>query len=768
MRISSSIFGRDVHLTLLNYPSTPTVDQVNDYHGTPVADPYRWLEDVDSPETLAWVKAQNELTFSFLEGIPAREKIRRRLTELWDYPRFSAPLKKGGRYFQLRNTGLQNQDALYALEALDGEARLLLDPNTLSADGTVALNTWSVSKDGRWLAYAISASGSDWLTWRVRDVMSGEDLTDLIEWSKFSGAAWLPDGSGFFYSRYNPPLEGQAYEGVNYNQKLCFHRLGDSQTEDRLVYERPDQKEWGFDGNASEDGRYLVVHVWQGTDTRNRVFYRDLQHAGAIVEPQTSEVSQTSEVLPFVELIDTLEADYTFVGNDRPVFYFRTDLDAPRGRLIAIDTSQPQRENWKTLIPESRDVLEMVKMVSDQFVALYLHDAHHQLKQFDLGGAFLGEISLPAPGSILALNGEYSLNGSREDDELFYAFQSFVHPPTVHRYDFGWSPDIGLPGLPTDEDDRSASLDASLASEDTNWSRNEKLLAQFRNRASEVVEAANIAFDFGPYRTRQVFVTGKDGTRVPMFLVHKQDLVKDGHQPTLLYGYGGFNIPLVPSFMVSRLIWLELGGVLAVVNLRGGGEYGEEWHKAGSLHNKQNVFDDFIACAEYLIAEGITSSPKLAIEGRSNGGLLVGACITQRPELFGAALPAVGVMDMLRFHKFTIGWAWVSDYGSSEDPDGFNTLYAYSPLHNLKPGTRYPATLVTTADHDDRVVPGHSFKFAAALQAAQAGEAPVLIRIQTKAGHGFGKPTSILIEEQADIWAFLVKALKLENETVKN
>jgi len=701
-------------LARLAYPHTQSVDQVDDYHGTPVPDPYRWLEDADSPETQAWVAAQNQLTFSYLGKIPARERVRERLTELWNYPRASAPLKKGGRYFQLRNTGLQNQDVLTVLETLEAEPRLLLDSNGLSPDGTVALNNWSVSKDGRWLAYAVSASGSDWLTWHVRDVNTGEDLPDLIEWSKFSGAEWLPDGSGFYYVRYDPPEEGQAYTGVNYNQKLFFHRLETSQSDDWLVYERPDHKDWGFDPRVTDDGSYLILHVWQGTDTRNRVFYRALG--------QTSEVLETSEVsrAAFVELIPDLEAAYHFVGSDGPVFYFRTDLNAPRGRLITVDVTRPEREQWKTVIPESEDTLEMVKMVFDQFVALTLHDAYHLLRRYDLQGIPLGEIGLPGLGSILALNGVYSLNGSREDDELFFTFHSFLNTPEVRRY-------------------------------------------SFHDGGSHLLHRPELPFDFRPYETRQVFVRSQDGTRVPMFLVHRSGLPLDGRNPTLLYGYGGFNIAITPTFMPGRLAWLEMGGVLAVANLRGGGEYGEEWHKAGSLHNKQNVFDDFMACAEFLIAEGITSPSRLAIEGRSNGGLLVGACLTQRPELFGAALPAVGVMDMLRFHRFTIGWAWVSDYGSPDDPDDFRLLHAYSPLHNLKAGTHYPATLVTTGDHDDRVHPGHSFKFAAALQAAQAGEAPILIRIQTKAGHGFGKPTAILIEEQADIWAFLVEVLKIPN-----
>jgi prolyl oligopeptidase len=686
-------------MTKLIYPLTRTVDQVDDYHGTRVADPYRWLEDVDAPETLEWIRQQNELTFSFLESIPARVKIQQRLTEIWDYPKASAPHKRGGRYFQLRNSGLQNQDVLYTLASLDAQPRMLIDPNILTADGTLALNSWSVSKDGRWLAYAISASGSDWQTWHVRDVDTGEDLPEVLKWSKFSGAAWRCDSAGFYYARYPAPAEGETYIEANYNQQLYFHRRNTPQSADTLIYERPDHKEWGFDSVVSEDGRYLILHVWQGTDVRNRLFYQDLE-AGSDV----------------IELIADLEAAYHFVGNDGPVFYLRTDLDAPRGRLIAIDTAQAARTHWQPLIPQHDDVLENVDLIHDQFIVRYQHDAHHRLQRFALDGTPLGEIPLPMLGAVL------SLTGQREDDELFFTFESFVHPPTVYRYDF--------------------LRDTSAVS----WS-------------------PTVRFDATRYETRQVFATSRDGTHVPMFLVHRTGLVPDGHNPTMLYGYGGFSISLTPWFAVSPLVWLEMGGVWAMANLRGGGEYGEEWHQAGMLQHKQNVFDDFIACAEYLIAEGITSTPKLAIDGGSNGGLLVGACLTQRPDLFGAVVAEVGVMDMLRFHRFTIGWAWVSDYGSPDDPEQFKTLYAYSPLHNLKSGMHYPATLITTGDHDDRVVPGHSFKFAAALQAAQAGDGPVLIRIQTKAGHGMGKPTALIIAEQADVHAFLAQVLDMKRPT---
>ena len=658
------------------------------------------MEDVDAPETLEWIRQQNELTQAYLTQVPTREKINKRLTELWDFAKAGAPNKRGGFYFQERNSGLQNQSVLFVKSSLTSEPRVLLDPNTLSDDGTVALTSYSISKDGKRLAYATSASGSDWLTWHIRDVETGADLPEKIEWSKFSGAAWLPDGSGFFYSRYDEPIEGGEYENANYNQKVFFHKLNTPQTQDVLAYARPDNREWGFQSGITDDGRYHALHIWQGTDVRNRFFYRDLQADDK-----------------FVELISDLEASYELIGNDGTQFYFFTNLDAPRGRLISIDITKPEKANWQTLIPEAKAVLEGVTMVNDQFAALYNEDAHHSIRLFKLDGSPDGEIPFPALGSVAQIN-DLGLHASRSDDELFYAFQSFLYPTTVFRYDF-------------------------------------------KTRSAEVIDSPELDFDPTVYETQQVFVTSKDGTKVPMYLTHKKGLKRDRQNPTLLYGYGGFNISVMPAFAVSRLIWLELGGVYASANMRGGAEYGEDWHKGGMIGSKQNVFDDFISCAEWLIAEGITSTPKLAVEGRSNGGLLIGACMTQRPDLFGACLPIVGVMDMLRFNKFTIGWAWVSDYGSPEDPEQFKTLHAYSPYHNLKPGTKYPPTLVLTGDHDDRVVPGHSFKFAARLQACQGGDAPTLIRIQTKAGHGFGKPTKILIDELADIYSFLVNELKM-------
>jgi prolyl oligopeptidase len=682
------------------YPAARTMEQIDDYHGTLVHDPYRWLEDVDSLETLDWIRQQNELTFSILEKVPAREQIKRRLTELWDFSKAWAPHKKGKWYFQERNSGLQNQNVLYVMESLHAEPRVLLDPNLLSTDGTVALTSFAISKEGNWLAYATSASGSDWLTWHIRNVETGTDLEEVIQWSKFSTATWLPDESGFYYSRYDAPTEGNEFQNTNYNQKVFLHRLNNSQDQDELVYERPNQREWGFLSKITDDGCYHTLVVWQGTDVRNRFFYRDLGSHGH-----------------FIELISELEATFELVGNDGTLFYFFTNVDAPHGKVIAIDINQPQKEDWKAIIPESSATLDGVVMANGQFAALYNEDAHHVLRLFKLDGTADGEVPFPTLGSVVQIN-ELGLHGSREDRELFYTFQSFLYPATVYRYDL-------------------------------------------ETRAIKPINAPELDFDPTAYETQQVFVNSKDGTKIPMYLTHKKGLHRDGQNPTLLYGYGGFYIANMPAFEIKRLIWLELGGVYASANMRGGAEYGEEWHQAGMLQHKQNVFDDFIACAEWLIAERITSTPKLAIEGASNGGLLVGACMTQRPDLFGACLPQVGVMDMLRFTKFTIGWAWVSDYGSPEEPEQFKTLYAYSPYHNLKPETAYPATLVTTADHDDRVIPGHSFKFAARLQACQSGDAPVLIRIQTKAGHGFGKPTAIQIEELADIYAFLVQSLKM-------
>lgn len=679
----------------MSYPPTRKEAVTDTYHGTQVADPYRWLEDDNAEETKAWVEAQNRVTFGYLETIPERTSISNRLTQLWNFERWSPPSRHGGRYFVSRNNGLQNQSVLNTLSALDGELKELLDPNRLSADGTVALSGAAVSDDGGLLAYGISRSGSDWQEWRVRDVGTGQDLPDAIQWVKFSGASWTRDGKGFYYSRYDAPKAGEALKGANYFHKLYYHRLGTPQEQDVLVYQRPDHKEWNFGGSVTDDGRYLIITASEGTDPRNRVMVQDLSKPGS----------------PVVELLMDFDADYSFLDNDGPVFWFRTDLNAPRARVIAIDVTRPERANWKEIIPQSEDTLTSVSVVGNRFLAHYLKDARSVVKVFGLDGRLEREMDLPGIGTVSGLGGK------RSDGETFYSFTSFTTPGAIYRYDIG-------------------------AGRSSLWRQ------------------PKVAFDASAYETRQVFFPSRDGTRIPMFITHKKGLKLDGRNRTYLYAYGGFNISLTPSFSVPIAAWLEMGGVYAMPNLRGGGEYGEAWHQAGTKLRKQNVFDDFIAAAEWLIAERYTSSSRLAIGGGSNGGLLVGACMAQRPELYGAALPAVGVMDMLRFHKFTIGWAWTSDYGSSENPDEFKALLAYSPYHNLKPGVRYPSTMVTTADHDDRVVPAHSFKFAARLQETHGGKNPVLIRIDAKAGHGAGKPTSKLIAEAADRWAFLVRELE--------
>ncbi len=684
----------------LSYPSTRKSDQVDDYHGTKVADPYRWLEDDNSAETKAWVEAQNKVTFGILGTIPERAQIKDRLTKLWNYERFGVPQREGGRYFFSYNSGLQNQRVLLVADSPVAEPRELLDPNKLSTDGTVAMTDSVPSDDGTKLIYGLQRSGSDWEENRVRDVATGRDLDDVVEWVKFSTPSWAKDGSGFYYSRFDAPKPGDALTGTNEFQKLYFHKLGTKQDADLLIYERRDHADWGLNGSVTDDGHYLIIHVSQGTDPKNRLFYKDLTDPAAKV----------------VELLNEFDASYDFIDNDGPVFFFETDLEAPRSRVIAIDIRKPHRANWSEIIPQAEEPLKGVSVVNGQFICQYLKDAHSQVKILAWDGKairakLVRELPLPGLGSV------GGFGGKRTDTETYYSFTSFTAPGTIYRLDL-------------------------------------------TNGESTVFRAPKVDFQPAEYETRQVFYRSKDGTRVPMFLTHKRGLKLDGSNPTLLYGYGGFNIALTPNFSVANLVWMEMGGVYAMANLRGGGEYGSKWHLAGIKDQKQNVFDDFIAAAEWLVAEKITAPAKLAIAGGSNGGLLVGACMTQRPELFGAALPSVGVLDMLRFHKFTIGWAWKSDYGSSETAEGFQTLYAYSPLHRLKSGVRYPATLITTADHDDRVVPAHSFKFAARLQECQPKDGPpVLIRIETKAGHGGGNALSKVIEETVDEWAFLQQVL---------
>jgi prolyl oligopeptidase len=666
----------------LHYPETRRGDQVDTYHGVQVADPYRWLEqDVrESEEVRDWVEAENRVTFGYLESLPERAAIRERLTRLWNYERYSAPFKEGGRYFFSKNDGLQDQSVLYTQRSLLEEPRVLLDPNEWSKDGTVALGGFSVSPDGRLAAFARAEAGSDWRTWRVLEIDGGRVLDDEIRWVKFGDASWTRDSDGFFYPRYPEPREGTEYQAVAQDQKIYYHRIGTPQARDVLVYERPQQPDLGFDLQVSDDGRYLFL-----------------------TEPYGMPV----------EIVSDQENDVYPVGNDGPMVYLVTDYGAPRQRVMAADLRNPAREGWREVIPESGDTLQGVSLLGNLFVATYLHDAKTLVRLYDLQGKPVRDVELPGIGSA------DGFGGHRADTETFYSFSSFATPPSVYRYDLV-------------------------------------------SGTSTLLHRAEVDLDPDDYEVSQVFYESKDGTRVPMFLAHKKGLEQGGANPTLLYGYGGFKISITPSFSTSRLAWMEMGGVLAVANLRGGGEYGEAWHAAGTKLRKQNVFDDFIAAAEWLIANRYTRPDKLAIQGGSNGGLLVGAAMTQRPDLFGAALPAVGVMDMLRYHRFTAGRFWIDDYGSADDPEELRALLAYSPYHNLEDGTEYPATLVTTADTDDRVVPGHSFKFAARLQHAQAGEEPVLIRIETRAGHGGGKPTSKLVEEVADEWAFLAEALGME------
>ncbi len=677
----------------IEYPQTKKVEQTDDYHGTKVADPYRWLEDDNSAETKAWVEAQNKVTFAYLNQIPEREQIKKRLTELWNYEKYSAPFKRGNRYFYYKNDGLQNQSVLYVAESVNDKGRVLLDPNKLSPDGTIALSGLAISDDGKLMAYGLATGGSDWQEWRFMDVETGRDLPDVLKNIKFSGASWTLDGKGVYYSRY-PEADAKAkLSAENFHQKLYFHRLGTPQSEDVLVYERTDDKEMFVGGFVSEDGNWLIISVGKGTSPMNMVYVKNL----------------SMERAPVVPVVDRLEADYSFVGNDGSTFYFRTDKDAPRGRLVSIDVLNKDKK-WREVVPQTAETLEGVDFINNQFVGSYLKDAYTQFRIYDIDGKFVRSVELPGIGTA------FGFGGKRYDTETFYTFSSFNTPQTIYRYDM-------------------------------------------KTGKSEIFRKSDVKFNPADYEVKQIRYKSKDGTEIPMFIVHKAGLKLDGNNPTLLYGYGGFSVSMTPGFSVSRLVWLERGGVFAMPNLRGGGEYGEQWHEAGTKLKKQNVFDDFIAAAEWLIANKYTQPAKLAVSGGSNGGLLVGAVLNQRPELFGAALPAVGVMDMLRFHKFTIGRAWISDYGSADNAEEFKAIYAYSPIHNIRKGAKYPAVLVTTADHDDRVVPAHSFKYAATLQANQGGDAPVLIRIETKAGHGAGKPTAKIIEEQADIYGFLMKNL---------
>lgn len=680
----------------IRYPHTKTVKRIDDFHGTKVSDPYRWLEaDVrNDDEVAAWVAAQNSLTFDYLATIPAREKIKKRLRALWDYEKTSTPFIAGGRYFYFKNNGLQNQSVLYYQDELHSPPQLALDPNTWSKDGTVALSDVEVSPNGRYLAYSIQDGGTDWHTWKIKDLKNGKTLKDTLEWIKFSEVSWSKDSKGFFYSRFPSPKSGVEFQGLNKNQKVYYHRLGQQQVKDRVIYQRPDHPEWGYSAKVTDEGRYLFIKIWAGTDKRYRLVYIDL-------EKSTSTP---------VDLVSEFKYDFTLLGNKDKSFYFTTTQGAPKGRIIAINLASPKETSWKVVVPESENVLDSASWVGTRLITHYLKDARSQVKLYSPDGTFIKALDLPGIGSVSGLQ------GSPFESETFYRYSSFNTPPSVYHLNLN-------------------------------------------DNISKPYTSPKVAFRPLDYVVKQVFYASKDGTKIPMFIAHKKGLKLNKKTPTLLYGYGGFNISLAPKFSISRLAWMEMGGVYAVPNLRGGGEYGEAWHKAGTKLRKQNVFDDFIAAAEYLMSSGYTNANKLAIIGRSNGGLLVGAVTAQRPDLFAAALPGVGVMDMLRFNQFTAGRYWVDDYGSPQNPEEFKALYAYSPYHNLKAETAYPATLVATADTDDRVVPGHSFKYIAALQKAHSGKAPILIRIEKRAGHGAGKPTQKVLEEYADSWAFLVKNL---------
>lgn len=683
----------------MKYPETRMFDVVDNYHGREVQDPYRWLEDTESDDTAAWIKAQNELTDSYLKSLPQRSAMKERLEAFWNYERFGLPRKKGNAYFYSHNDGLQDQSILYRAGTLAAERQVLIDPNKLSEDGTIALAGTSLTDDGKLIAYGIADGGSDWRTWKVRNVETGQDLDDVVNWVKFSGIAWKPDASGFFYGRYDEPTDGEELTGTNENQKLYFHEIGTPQSSDTLVLHRPDHPKWGFSPEVTEDGRYLVIHNWKGSEPKSQLFIKDLR-------------ADDSEI---ISVVTGFDAEYEFIASIDDTLYLVTDHEAPKRRLIAVQAAGEARDSWTEVIPESDDVLQGVSLFGETLYANYLKDARAKITRHELDGSLIDEVDLPGVGSVSGF-------GGRSDaSETFFAFSNYVTPTSIYRFDLK----TGQTHL---------------------WRRPE------------------VSFDVDQFVTEQFFCMSADGTKIPVIVNRKKNAKLDGNHPTILYGYGGFNISITPSFSPATAAWVEAGGIYAVANLRGGGEYGRQWHEEGMRLKKQNVFNDCIAAAEALIERKYTSASQLALSGRSNGGLLVGAVTTQRPDLFGACLPAVGVMDMLRYHKFTIGWAWATEYGSSDEADQIDNLLSYSPLHNIKSGTCYPATLVITADRDDRVVPGHSFKYAATLQAAQDQNAscgnPTLIRIETRAGHGAGTPVSKRIEEYADAWAFLLQNLQ--------
>ncbi len=679
-------------------PPTPESDTADDFHGTLVPDPYRWLENAEDPQVQAWTKAHNERTRRFLDQLPALETIKNRLSELWDFPKYGVIHKAGGKYFTTRNDGLQNQPILYRQESLDAQPTPLLDPNSLSQDGSIALIQQSYSQDGNLLGYSLSSSGSDWQEIHILDTNTGEPFEEVLKWCKYPGIAWTGDNKGFFYNRLTQPDDAWG-DDTQLLSQVYRHILGQPQANDTLIYQDPDDpglRYWPF---TTEDHQYLILHTSRGTDRRNGIY-----------------LCTIAEHTEFQVLVKDGEAKFVFAGNQGSIFYFLTDLNAPLGRIITIDVERPARENWCEILPESSDAIAQVQLWGERLVVVRMHHAYNRVEIYTLEGQLEAEIALPTMGTVSLLSGD------QHNTEIFLSFESFLYPRTIFRYDL---------------------TDGDLAP----------------------IHDSPVDFDAQAYQTQQVFYASKDGTRMPMFLTHNKDLARNGTTPTILYGYGGFTLSQTPFFNVWNLVWLEMGGMFALANLRGGTEYGEAWHQAGMLGNKQNVFDDFITAAEWLIAEGYTSTPKLAIEGRSNGGLLTAATMVQRPDLFGAVLCWVPVTDMLRFHKFTVGYYWTPEYGNAEEnPEHFRFLYTYSPLHNLKTGVSYPPTIVTTGDTDTRVVPAHSKKFVAALLAHSKGEAPHLLRIDLKAGHKDGKPTHLLIREHADVLAFAAYALNLEVE----
>lgn len=688
--------------TKFAYPKPKTVDQVDDFHGVKVADPYRWMEDTESADMKAWIEAENKITNAYLSNIPQRESIKNRLTEIWNYERYSAPSKiTDGFYIYSRNDGLQNQSVLYKAKSIDDPGTVFFDPNKIREDGTAALNGYRFTEDGKLWAYGIAEAGSDRTTWRVRDVGTGKDLPDTIAPNRNGFEAWLKDNSGFYYTSYDQTAKGAELKQATQFQKIYFHKLGTPQSEDTVVYERPDNGQYFSGLEISEDDNWMIITVGKGTERMNMVYFKNIWMTKAGFQP----------------LVENLDNSWNFIGNDGSVFYFETDKDASRGKIVKVDVATPDKK-WVDVIPESKDTLGGVSFINNQFVLNYLQDAHTVIKIYNSDGTWVRDVQLPGIGSA------GGFGGKRKDTETFYSYSSFNALPTIYRYDM-------------------------------------------KTGKSTLFRVPKVKFDPSEYEVKEVFYPSKDGTKVPMFLTYKKGIKLDGSNPTLLTGYGGFNIASTPGFSVSRIAWLEMGGIYALACIRGGSEYGKDWWKGGSRLNKQNVFDDFAWAGKWLVDQKYTSVPKLAIQGGSNGGLLVGAVLNQHPDWFGAAIPEVGVMDMIRFDKFTIGWAWRSDYGDPTDPADFRAMYAYSPYHNVKPGTKYPPTLVTTADHDDRVFPAHSFKYTAAMQTAQAGSDPVLIRIQTRGGHGAGLPTALQIEKQADVYAFLVKALGMSGDLPK-